>query len=960
MSNGTGKPKRAMQLVGALIAVAGLLATLTALATAQNTTSTFYSGNITGPDFCTNRSLGGPVTYPLDSDKDGVADTCSLTRTRRATAARQNAMERLGGELPLALSLLFAEECLKVAETYGEPKDEATDECAAPRAAQASGRTIPAVPSSPFPLDNTSRGFYSGPVVTSRTFCLSRSFGGPVTYPFDSDGDGVADTCSLARTRRAAVARQNTFERLAAAQPELLLQLFAQECRRVPATFGEPAAEAADECATGVIGPTGTPLPGSRPGAGSTPLPGSRPGSGSTPGTGGFTTPPTYPPVTPPSSPVATNPGTYNKRAARNLQLDPGNNQIAVSWTVVPSSVDADDTANQGKTDPYDSDDVYEYEVWWTPKGQSWSTTRRYIATGASTTRYTIPNLTNLVTYSVRVKAVRGPSGDPFTPTLTSTPGLAGPPEWPEENALTSPFYGQITARWDKPHGAGDDKIDSYVIQWSTSSGGFSSTRQAITGPATTSYTITGLSSATYYVRVQGVSASGPGTWSHNASLRLISTRPAPGQPTGLTLSTAANSRLTATWVKPSSTNEPTHYQVQWRNLTTRENWAPSRERTITGADTLTTTVPASGSLIASNQYEARVRAINQDIAGSWSSAARIVLGQAAAPSNIRLDPDGGHKITVNWSQVTSVPPVSGYNLQYDTNSGFASNCSVDASCIQVSKTSGSTSHDITGLDNNVTYYVRMQSINANGPGPWSSILSVKPGAPRAPTSVRAVSVVVVTNDDYRKLTVSWVSRNEANKPKLSGFTVRYRRTGTMSWSSSNLSDFADRTDKAYNCTSGDINGDVGDTNFSCTLTGLLSDVSYDVEMRTRNSFGDGPWSTRTTGTPANGKVSAPSISVKDVANQSGSLRVSWTPTDESPKPAATSFQVEWCHTPTGGSKTCRTSTRSLSPNQDGNIQYTITGLTNGTSYEVRVRARNTHGYSSWSSVVDRTPTNTN
>ena len=46
-------------------------------------TDGFYSGNVTGPDFCLVQSLGGPTTYPFDSNFDGVADTCSLNTTRR-------------------------------------------------------------------------------------------------------------------------------------------------------------------------------------------------------------------------------------------------------------------------------------------------------------------------------------------------------------------------------------------------------------------------------------------------------------------------------------------------------------------------------------------------------------------------------------------------------------------------------------------------------------------------------------------------------------------------------------------------------------------------------------------------------------------------------------------------------------------------------------------------------------
>ena len=945
MSNGTSKPKRAMQLGGTLIAIFGLVATITAYASAQDTPSRYYSGVISGPDYCLNASLGGPRTYPFDSDRNGVADTCSLPRSRRETAARQNAMERLGGELALYFGQLFADECTKVAETFGEPAAEATDECAAPRAAHASGRALPAVPQAPIPPETTSPRFFSGPVVTSSVFCLDRSFGGPVTYPFDVDGDGVADICALPRTRRAAVARQNAFERLAIEQEPYFLLLVAEECLRVPGSFGEPIAEASDVCATGATTPTdsetGDPLP--------TPNPGGTP-----PDTG-------TPTITPPTAPVATNPSTYNRRAARNVQFDPGPNQILVSWEAVPSTQDTDDTrTNLDANDPYDANDVYEYEVWWAPQGQGWSTTNRHITDDASATSYTITGLNDRVTYNIRIKAVRGPSGDPFTPTLTSTPGLAGPPRWPATGALTSPFFGRIAATWEAPLDTNsDDNIASYVIQWSTSPSSWSTARQATTASGTLTHTITGLSNGTYHVRVQGVNSAGPGTWSLTEMIRLTATQPRPGQPTELSLTTAANSQLTATWVAPSDTTNPvTHYQVQWRNVTARENWATSREHTVVGASTLTATIPPSGSLIPSNTYEVRVRAINQDIAGSWSSLARIVLGQAAAPRNVRLDPNGGHRINVTWDTVTSVPAVLSYNLQWDTSSGFASNCQVDASCTQVSKASSDTNHQLSSLENNTVYYVRMQSVNANGPGPWSPTQSVKPGALQAPT----ITGVAAIADVYTSLDVDWTSGNETGKSPLTGFTIQYRRTGTTSWSSSSLTDFSDRTDTTYNCTSGDIEGDVGTqgTAYGCILTGLTN-VQYDVRIRARNSFGEGPWSTITMGTPTDGKLSAPSISdVADVVSSSGTLRVTWTQADESPKPAVSSFEMRRCHTPDGGSETCRTFGVGRPTPQAGVYGYTISGLTNDTVYTVSIRARNTHGYSDWSATSTGTPTNTN
>ena len=430
------------------------------------------------------------MTYPFDSDRDGVADICSLPRTRRETAARQNAMERLGDELALYFGQLFADECTKVNATFGEPVAEASDECAAPRAAQAAGRALPPVPQAPIPLQSTSPLFYSGPVVTGPSFCLNRSFGGPVTYPFDSDRDGVADTCSLPRTRRAAVARQKAFERLALEQEPYFLLLVSEECLRVPATFGEPVNEATDFCSTGQVStpgatPTGTPLPtpgegpddddGTGTGPGTRNRSGTRePGSGTRNPPDSFSNPSN--PQAVPTPPTATNPGTYNKRAAQNVRLDPGNNQIIVQWDMV-------EVADDGKvpvvdSDIYDSNEVYEYEVWWAPRGEGWSATNREVVSGRTANTYTIPNLLNFTTYNVRIKAVRDTGNDPYTPTLTSTPGLVGPPWWSEDDdtqdcpldeatvsvrPLCSPFFGRLKATWNAPVGSGDDNISYYI-----------------------------------------------------------------------------------------------------------------------------------------------------------------------------------------------------------------------------------------------------------------------------------------------------------------------------------------------------------------------------------------------------------------------------------------------------------------------------------------------------------------
>ena len=222
----------------------------------------FFSGVINGPDFCLNRSLGGPITYAFDGDGDGIADVCSLPRTRREAVAHQRTLENLARVRPETFTARFAEECRSVAETFGEPDKEASDECQQYRefGGNAPGELKPAnggnraqnqpIGQDPDAYTDDDRMFYSG-IIDGPDFCLNFSLGGPTTYAFDSDGDGVADVCALPRTRRAAVARQKALEHLADASPvleSLYDDLFLLNCDDVPLTLGEPDKEAEDAC----------------------------------------------------------------------------------------------------------------------------------------------------------------------------------------------------------------------------------------------------------------------------------------------------------------------------------------------------------------------------------------------------------------------------------------------------------------------------------------------------------------------------------------------------------------------------------------------------------------------------------------------------------------------------------------------------------------------------------------
>ncbi|MCY3910349.1 MAG: SpoIID/LytB domain-containing protein [bacterium] len=220
----------------------------------------YYSGVIDGPDFCLNRSLGGQITFPYDRDGDGVADICALSRTRREAVAHQKTIEQLASVERDIFIARFAEECRSVAATFGEPEKEAVDECQQYRefAANAPGGSAapngstgtPGAGSGQDDYAVDDRQYYSG-IIDGPDFCVNFSLGGPATYAYDWDGDGVADICALPRTRRAAVARQRALEHLAHASPQLEViyeAFFVVNCLDGPQTLGEPEKEANDAC----------------------------------------------------------------------------------------------------------------------------------------------------------------------------------------------------------------------------------------------------------------------------------------------------------------------------------------------------------------------------------------------------------------------------------------------------------------------------------------------------------------------------------------------------------------------------------------------------------------------------------------------------------------------------------------------------------------------------------------
>ncbi len=129
----------------------------------------------------------------------------------------------------------------------------------------------------------------------------------------------------------------------------------------------------------------------------------------------------------------------------------------------------------------------------------------------------------------------------------------------------------------------------------------------------------------------------------------------------------------------------------------------------------------------------------------------------------------------------------------------------------------------------------------------------------------------------------------------------------------------------------------------SHTITGLANGSAYDVRVAAVNANGLSTWVTvtATPTAPAPDPASGLSLAAGD-----GEIAVSWTASATMPE-AGFGYRVQWKL----ASQTWDQASAQTEDLEHGSglaTSYTITGLVNGSAYDVRVAAFNEHGYSGW------------
>ena len=530
---------------------------------------------------------------------------------------------------------------------------------------------------------------------------------------------------------------------------------------------------------------------------------------------------------------------------------------------------------------------------------------------GNGATSGAITGLADATRYDVQVRARNSAGDSPWSVSASAITDDAESPSVPGAPAAPSVEGGnqQLTLSWSAPSSNGGGAIAHYQLRHRTGSGAWTTGSDLAASP--TSATITGLLASTAYeAQVRAKNSAGYGSWSESgrATTMAATTPEAPAAPSvrGESLQVAVS------WLVPSSDGGAaiTHYQL--------------RHRIGSGVWTMGSDLAASPtsatirSLAAGTTYKVQVRAKNSAGYGSWSEdgtgttrSAIPTGGTGGTGRSITAPPrprqptvtSDDSRLGVTW---IAVARATEYRVRWRRN-GATSWSGVDTGTLAWS---ASLSRTITNLRNGIGYDVQVQARNTGGSSLWSYTTTSTPKRkPFAPW-------IQPVRGGIRRVTVSWSAPSSDGGAAITHYQLRHRK-GSGAWT---------------------MGSDLAASSRSATISNLADATRYEVQVRAKNSVGYSSWSLSGTATTAPPR---PARIIVTPGNRQ--LGVTWPPVS-----GATQYQVRlrltstpsWTIASTWGSSRARR----------------LTNLTNGTRYDVQVRARNTAGPSPWSATTTGTP----
>ena len=499
--------------------------------------------------------------------------------------------------------------------------------------------------------------------------------------------------------------------------------------------------------------------------------------------------------------------------------------------------------------------------------------------------------------------------------------------------------------------------ITDYDVQYRPgTSGNWIDRTGETTSDTATTVIVTGLTNSTaYQVQVRASNSAGDGAWSTAVSGTPAIT--APFAPAAPTLQTDYQA-LVVSWTEPNDNgSDITDYDVQYRFCSALDKTcviSPSWNGQWWNWTTNTATTVRLTGLTNGTAYQVRVRAAN-DYNGngsndysSWSLASKGIPNFAppGPPTGVTLSRAGDGKLAVKWKKPLLIgAPSTTYDLRYrrcqhtgEEECSYPGNTPNWGNWTSGGSTTDSavTSKTLTGLTNGYAHQVQVRGNNSNHTGDWSTTsAALIPGTPSQPAKP-------TLSYNNKVLTVTWTAP-AANGSTITHYAVQYQAC-------TNTSDLTCQTNPLWGSWT-EVSRTQNDTTTTSTVSGLTDGTAYRAQVTAHNANGNSGWSdpgdaafARRPDTPT-----APTLTAGN--NQ---LTVTWTEPDTNGS-NITKYLVHFrtgsndFAAPTSG--TCATAVL------DGSVRScTITGLTNGTNYDVQIQAINSVGGSEWSASSSARP----
>ena len=429
-----------------------------------------------------------------------------------------------------------------------------------------------------------------------------------------------------------------------------------------------------------------------------------------------------------------------------------------------------------------------------------------------------------------------------------------------------------------------------YKVQWKSGEQEYDEARQVVlAGGDTTSYTITGLTAGTEYtVRAIATKENADDGAPSSEVTGTPSERPA-SQVAGVEV-VAGVEQLEVSWDAVSDANG---YKVQWTS--DEQDYGEERQAVLTGGETVNYTITG---LTAGTEYMVRVIATREDSDNGSPSSEVAGLPKASPPSQVTgVEVAAGvEQLALIW---TANADAGGYKVQWKSGEEDYDDSR------QATITDGDeVDYTITGLTAGTEHTVRIiaTKVNAEDSLPSDEVT----GTPRAMPAGQVTGVQV--SSGVEQLDVSWTAVSDT-----SGYRVQ--------WKSG---------DEAYDAAR-EVEVAGGET-LGHTITGLTAGTEYTARViAVMDNADDGPPSSEVSGAPK----ALPPAQVTDVELSVGveQLDVSWSVVSD-----ASGYKVQW-----KSGEEDYDEARQTVVTGGNTVNYTIAGLTVGTSYTIRVIATKAH-----------------